>query len=90
MMAEGTYNQIKHLFFRGVNIAQTPKRVHVKGYPEPVSTYGIYVNNLSILKDKSNDDPDKPFYIYQKVNHNLKFNESELKEIKLTQVSKYL
>lgn len=89
MMAEGTYFQIKDIFFKGVDIAVTPKRVAVKGYPEPVATYGIYVTEFWIEKDMKSEDPSK-FYIYQQTERKLKANPKEVKNISFIRQSKFL
>lgn len=90
MMAEGTYHLIKNTFFRGVNIAATPERVNVKGYPEPVATYRIWVDNLEIKKDLDADGPIKSFYIYHSADHKLKHSPNEVGNAQFKNVAQYL
>ncbi len=70
MIAEGTYLQIRDIFFPGVHISETPERVQVKGYPRPVETYGIYVDDLVIEKNIEADR--HAFYTYASTDHRLK------------------
>ncbi len=77
MIAEGTYFQIKDVFFAGVHIEETPQKVSVKGYPRPVDTYRIYVNNLDIAKDMEKERYE--FYVYKEVDHDLKNSPDEVK-----------
>ncbi len=90
MIAEGTYEKIKNIFFKGVHISLTPEQVQVKGYPKPVSAYKIYVNNLEIEKDINSPDPLRKFYSYRNVDHHLKNHPSEVKGIRFISEAKYL
>ncbi len=64
LMSKDTFDQIKDITFEEVSISQTPEKEIVKGYLEPVSTYGIRVQDLKIEKNLSTSDPSN-FYIYQ-------------------------
>lgn len=66
LMTENTFDRIKDKRFHGVYINQTSVKETVKGYVEPISTYGIYVNDLKILKDMTASDPSR-FYLYETV-----------------------
>jgi adenylate cyclase len=80
MMAEGTYEQIKDVFFKGVHISRDPEKVTVKGYPDPVSAYKVFVDNKEIAKNKDASDLRK-FYIYQDVDHQLRYSPQEVPNV---------
>ncbi|MBI4827395.1 MAG: HAMP domain-containing protein [Nitrospinae bacterium] len=65
MMAEATYARIKDAAFEGVEISVTPHRETVKGYTEPVRTYGVYVSDLVINK-LGGDGEGPPYYRYER------------------------
>ncbi len=79
MIAEGTYTRIKDIFFRGAYISVTPRRMRVKGYPEPVATYRIWVDNIEIAKDPDARD-NRGFYIYKETDHQIKHSPDEVKD----------
>ena len=65
MMAGATFERIKDAAFEGVEINVTPHRETVKGYTDPVRTYGVYVNDLVITKG-AGDAGEPPFYLYER------------------------
>ncbi|NJL58444.1 MAG: hypothetical protein HC887_01100 [Desulfobacteraceae bacterium] len=88
MMAEGTYMQIKDIFFPGVHIAVTPEPVHVKGYTEPVSGFRIYVDNLAVAKNMDAKNYDT-FYQYTSSNYEIKYRPEELRGVTFSSVAKF-
>ncbi len=90
MIAEGAYNQIRNTFFRGVDIERTPQQIQVKGYPEPVSCYRIFVDNLKIEKDLYADGPIKSFYIYTEEKHDLRQSPDEVTKVEFTSVAEFI
>jgi len=90
MLAEGTYHAVSRVFFWGVNIAETPTQLKVKGYPKPVATYGVYVDDLLIEK---NNDPEASidrFYLYEKGEHTLFYQPEDVANASFERESKYL
>lgn len=90
MIAEGTYNAIKDIFFTGVDIELTPQSVKVKGYPAPVATFRIHVDNLFIDKNQDSQVSPKSFYIYKYVDHKIKYKPEEVRDGRVRRVSKYI
>ncbi|CAN2042539.1 adenylate cyclase [Candidatus Magnetomoraceae bacterium gMMP-15] len=90
MMAEGTYSLIKDIFFKGVNISALPQREQVKGYSNPVATYGVYVTDLWIEKNKDAKNPIKNFYTYKHINRNLKYRSQDVENLLFNLESKFL
>ncbi len=88
MMAEGTYMQIKDIFFPGVHIAVTPEPVHVKGYTEPVSGFRIYVDNLAVAKNMDAKNYDT-FYQYTSSSYEIKYRPEELRGVTFSSVAKF-
>ena len=74
MMAEGTYMRIKDTFFPRAHISETPQRMMVKGYPEPVATYKIFVDNMEISKTPG----ERSFYRYTEVDHRIKHSPEDV------------
>lgn len=89
MVADGTYRKIQNTFFERVDIERTPRKVQVKGYPEPVSCYCIHVDNLKVEKDMLSDVPAKSFYIYSDGGHDIKTNPQDIQGVNFTSVAKY-
>jgi adenylate cyclase len=89
MMAEGTYEQIKDVFFKGVHISRDPEKVTVKGYPEPVSAYKVFVDNKEIGKNKDASDLRK-FYLYQDVDHQLRYSPQEVPNVEFHRRAEFI
>ena len=64
LMSDNSYEEISEISFMGVHIGRTPIKETVKGYQEPVSTYGIYVHDKVISINMKSEDPAQ-FYIYE-------------------------
>lgn len=90
MIAERTYEEIKHLFFKGVYINMTPEQVTVKGYPKPVAAYRIWVNNMEIEKIMDSSDPTRKFYKYNEVDHSLKYSPREVEGVVFSGVAQFI
>ncbi|GBC63407.1 hypothetical protein DENIS_4401 [Desulfonema ishimotonii] len=78
MIADGTYQQVRNIFFKGVHIAMTPDQIEVKGYPEPVAAYRVYVDNLDISKNIRSYESLRKFYAYERTDHDLKYSPGEV------------
>jgi len=90
MLAEGTYHAVSRIFFWGVNIAETPTQLKVKGYPKPVATYGVYVDDLVIEKNTDPEAPIDRFYIYDRGEHTLYYEPADVANAVFDRESKYL
>ncbi|MFP4420888.1 MAG: adenylate/guanylate cyclase domain-containing protein [Desulfococcaceae bacterium] len=89
MIAEGTYEQIKNAFFKGVHISRDPEKIAVKGYPEPVSAYKVFVDNREIKKNPESSDL-RRFYRYQDVDHQLRYSPQEIPEIEFHRRAEFI
>jgi len=89
MIAEETYRRIKDTFFRGAHISVTPLQVTVKGYPEPVATYRVWVDNLTIEKDPASGSA-KTFYKYDEEDHDIKYEPDDVEDRTFTRVARFL
>ncbi|MFP4030280.1 MAG: adenylate/guanylate cyclase domain-containing protein, partial [Desulfococcaceae bacterium] len=89
MIAEGTYEQIKNAFFKGVHISRDPEKIAVKGYPEPVSAYKVFVDNRVIKKNPESSDL-RRFYRYQDVDHQLRYSPQEIPEIEFHRRAEFI
>ncbi len=90
MMAEGTYNLIQEIFFKGVHIRRTPDRIQVKGYPEPVSAFRIFVDNREIGKNPQGAESIRSFYSYTEVDHELKYSAKEVEGVAFARTAGYV
>lgn len=89
MIAEGTFDLIRGIFFKGVHISPHPEQVQVKGYPQPVSAYRIYVDNREMKKNMNATDI-RNFYIYNEVDHKIKFSPQEVGGTAFKRRAKYI
>jgi len=71
LISEITFGKIKHIFFEGIDIDESPHHFEVKGYSEPIAAYNLYVTNLKIEKNKDATGKDD-FYIIKPADHHLK------------------
>lgn len=88
-IAKETYMRIKSIFFPGINISATPDVVPVKGMGE-VPVFRVYVNNLKITKDMEMKDNIQNFYVYEKVDRQLKQNPEDVPGVTFTSRAKFL
>jgi class 3 adenylate cyclase len=88
-IAEGTYKEIRTIFFKGVNISRTPEKLSVKGYPEPVDCYNIYIDNIRIQKNSKPTDPLIDYYIYENIDRDLKYEPWEEESVNFTKHSRF-
>ncbi len=89
MIAEGTYLKISETFFRGAHISVTPRQVAVKGYPEPVATYRVWVDNLVIEKDMSSAGA-RAFYRYTEEDHDIKYEPEDVEDRQFTHIARFI
>ncbi len=89
MIAEETYRRIKDTFFKGAHISVTPRQVTVKGYPEPVATYRIWVDNRVIQKDPASDSA-KTFYKYSENDHDIKYEPDDVEDREFTRIARFI
>lgn len=87
-IAEGTYNLVKELFFKGAHISSA-EMVNVKGYTQPVASYSVFVDDLAIKKDMQSKDI-QSFYVYQRIDHGIKFHFSEVKGGEFDRQARYI
>jgi len=90
MMAEGTYQKIMDVFFKGVHIAASPDQISVKGYPRPVSAFRVYVDNWDIEKDIHSNDPLRSFYTYTQRDHHLRQHPDDVPGINFVRWARFL
>lgn len=55
LMSGQTFEKVKHIFFEGVHISAEPQFFKVKGYLQPVAAYNIFVADLEIAKNETED-----------------------------------
>ena len=67
MVADGCRQRVVGEVFKGVTLAD-PQELTVKGYPEPVKAWALYVTDLDISKNMKAEGPDT-FYIYRTASH---------------------
>ncbi len=89
MIAEGTYTKIKDTFFRGAHISVTPRQVTVKGYPHPVATYWVWVDNLVIEKDPGSGSA-KSFYRYSEEDHDIKHHPDDVEDRQFSRFARFI
>ncbi len=87
-IAEGTYNLVKGLFFKGAHISSA-EMVNVKGYTQPVASYSVFVDDLAIKKDMQSKDI-QSFYVYQRIDHGIKHHFSEVKGVEFDRQARYI
>lgn len=90
MIADGTYQKICSLFFKGVHIVAKPEKIQVKGYPKPVDAYRIWVDNREISKDIHTDDPKRNLYTYADADHALKYSPREVSDTEFSRRALFL
>ena len=71
LIGQKTYELVRHIFFENVDIDEAPQMVKVKEYVQKIPAYNIQVANLKISKNPQ-ATCNENFYIYEKVDHNLK------------------
>lgn len=64
LMSKSTFMETEDISFMGVTIGRTPIQEIVKGYSDPVSTYGIYTHDQVITVSKDAENP-SIFYNYE-------------------------
>ena len=89
MIAEGTYGNIQDVFFKGVHIARDPEKIQVKGYPEPVSAYRIFVDNREIRKDPESEDL-RRFYVYRDVDRRIRYSPGEIPDVQFSRWAEFV
>lgn len=71
LIAERTFELVQGILFDGVDFEQSPQKIDVKGYSQPVSAYNIFIDN-SIIKKNMEKTGTLEFYEITFSNHHIK------------------
>jgi len=89
LIAKGTFELVKDIFFDGVDFDQAHTEVQVKGYAQPVEGYNIFVSNKTITKNPKFNGNNE-MYLYEEVSDkNLKY-EKDLNEKEKAKFRKFV